>query len=256
MFTWMKRALQWAWGVRDTILELVIIVMIGWEIHEGNRQYELLEKMNKNTADTVCAMEELRKEQAESLTAMNKTFGEAVTAMKSQLAILQTAQQAQLREQSKHAEFKLCIKALHHGGCAPVGSQEYFSSDQSGYSVGTIASVIFDLTNTGDKDGTNVKLSLTADPEYTLECQEVTVERIPKPVEGGSVRILANLGTIRAGKHKSVRCSATKGGLTIDYVRYLINVEADQLPPDGQPIGKALILNSHDPSVIKSLPPY
>jgi hypothetical protein len=145
---------------------------------------------------------------------------------------------------------------LHGPGCAPVGSQEYFNSDQSEYSARTIASVIFDLSNTGDKDGTNVTLSLTADPEYTLDCREVTVEKIPKPIEGGSVRILANLGTIRAGNHKSVRCFATKGGLTIDYVRYLVGIEADQLPPNGLSLGRTLILNSHDPSVIKNLPPY
>jgi hypothetical protein len=47
--------------------------------------------------DTVAAMEKLRKEQAESLTAMNGTFAEAVDAMKSQLAALKAAQRAQLK---------------------------------------------------------------------------------------------------------------------------------------------------------------
>jgi hypothetical protein len=145
-----KTICRWVWGARDTILELVIVAMIGWEIHEGNLQYTLLEKMNKNTADTVCAMEKLREEQAKSLTEMNNTFGEAVKAMKSQLVILQTAQEAQRREQTKRPAFKLCIKSLH-GGCNAVGSQPYFRSDQADYSPSSIASVIFELVNTGDK---------------------------------------------------------------------------------------------------------
>jgi hypothetical protein len=164
-------------------------------------------------------------------------------------------QKAQLREQAKHPEFRLCIKTMH-GECTPLVSQAYFRSDQADYSPSSIASAIFSLANIGNKDGTNVKLSLVAEPEYTLDCQDFPVEKIPKPLEGGSVRILVNLGTIRAGYQKSVRCSATKGGSTIDYVRYFINVEADQLPPNGQPIGKALILNSHDRNVIENLPPY
>jgi hypothetical protein len=50
-----------------------------------------------DVSDTVAAMEKLRKEQAESLTAMNGTFTEAVDAMKSQLAALKAAQRARLK---------------------------------------------------------------------------------------------------------------------------------------------------------------
>jgi hypothetical protein len=80
--------------------------------------------MNNNIADAVAAMEKLRKEQAESLTAMNGTFTEAVDAMKSQLATLKAAQRAQLKEQVKHPVFDLYVKT--HAGRFSVGSQNFY----------------------------------------------------------------------------------------------------------------------------------
>ena len=80
--------------------------------------------MNNNIADAVAAMEKLPKEQAESLTAMNGTFTEAVDAMKSQLATLKAAQRAQLKEQVKHPVFDLYVKT--HAGRFSVGSQNFY----------------------------------------------------------------------------------------------------------------------------------
>jgi hypothetical protein len=73
MFCVLKKAGRVLWDTHDTLLELVIIVMIKWEIHEENRQYCLLEQMIANTAANVAAMKELRTEHAKSLTDMNKT---------------------------------------------------------------------------------------------------------------------------------------------------------------------------------------
>jgi hypothetical protein len=67
-------------SLRDLILELVIIALIGWEVHEGNRQFDLLGAMNRNTAATVAAMNNLRQDQQASL-ATQKTTLETITAM-------------------------------------------------------------------------------------------------------------------------------------------------------------------------------
>jgi hypothetical protein len=234
---------------RQFLLEVLVIILIGIEIRYSRVQLQHeRELFNEQKAEFV-----LQQQAQQQTIQLLTTAGTALNTLSENVKAQEAAQKAQQR---RRPAFELCVKTPRHGGCAPVGSQPYFPSDQSEYSTRAIASVIFDLSNTGDKDATNVKLGLTAEPEYTLECQEVTVEKLPKPVEGGSVRILANLGTIRAGNHKPVRCFATKGGSVIDYVRYLVHIEADQLPPDGLSFGRALILNSHDPSVIKNLPTY
>src|SRR5271156_5404175 len=44
-------------SLRDLLLELVVIALIGWEVHEGNKQYDLLKTMNSNAAATVAAMQ-------------------------------------------------------------------------------------------------------------------------------------------------------------------------------------------------------
>jgi hypothetical protein len=80
-------------------LEIAVIVLTGIEIilsiggiwlgfREGRQQAKVLSNIADSTRDSVDAMKELRKEQAESLTAMNNMFGEAVAPMKSQLATL------------------------------------------------------------------------------------------------------------------------------------------------------------------------
>ena len=53
------------------------------------------------------------------------------------------------------------------------------------------------------------------------------VERIPTPVEGSTTRILVKLGTIWAGKDKTVRCSATETPV-LNRVTIYLGVEADQ----------------------------
>ena len=92
---------------------------------------------------------------------------------------------------------------------------------------GAKASLVLELVNTGNKDATNVNLSLTAESEYLLDCEQYTVERIPTPVEGSTTRILVKLGTIWAGKDKTVRCSATETPV-LDRVTIYLGVEADQ----------------------------
>jgi hypothetical protein len=247
---------------RDFRLEIAVIVLIGIEIvlsifgiwlgfSEGRQQAKVLSNIADSTHDSVDAMKELRKEQAESLTAMNNTFGEAVDAMKSQLAILQTAQRAQLREQARKPAFELYVKT--HNSHFPLGSQKSFPSEQAEYSGGTKGSIVLDLENTGDKDATNVKLSLMAESEYTLDCEQYAVERIPTPVEGGSTRILVNLGTIRLKNHKTVRCSASKP-YVMEYVKLYFGVEADQLPAGGRSFPPIMIVNTHNPDIIRSLP--
>jgi Ni,Fe-hydrogenase III small subunit len=92
---------------------------------------------------------------------------------------------------------------------------------------GAKASLVLELVNTGNKDATNVNLSLTAESEYFLDCEQYTVERIPTPVEGSTTRILVKLGTIWAGKDKTVRCSATETPV-LNRVTIYLGVEADQ----------------------------
>jgi hypothetical protein len=59
---------------RDLILELVIIALIGWEVHEGNKQYDLLQTMNANTAATVTAVKNLQQAQDASLDTLKDTL--------------------------------------------------------------------------------------------------------------------------------------------------------------------------------------
>ena len=51
-----------------------------------------------------------------------------------------------------------------------------------------------DLVNTGNKDATNVKLSVTTESDYVRDCEQYEVERLPAPVEASSTRILVKLG--------------------------------------------------------------
>jgi hypothetical protein len=155
---------------------------------------------------------------------MNDTFGDAVKAMRDQLAILQAEQKTNLKEQAKHPSFKLCIKTVH-GGCPVVdSSNSYFYSEQ--YPLGPKISAIFELENTGNKDATNVKLRLMTEAEYTLDC-EGSVEKTPKPVESGRTIIEVNLGTIQVNDRKSVWCSASKP-YTTDRVTFYLSAKADQ----------------------------
>jgi hypothetical protein len=61
-------------GLRDLILELVIIALIGWEVHEGNKQFDLLKKMNDNTAATTAATGQLRQAQLDSLATLKDSL--------------------------------------------------------------------------------------------------------------------------------------------------------------------------------------
>jgi hypothetical protein len=72
------------------------------------------------------------------------------------------------------------------------------------------AFIVLDLVNTDNKEATNVKLSVTTESDYVLDCEQYEVERIPAPVEASSTRILVKLGTVRVTEHKAVRCSASK----------------------------------------------
>jgi hypothetical protein len=136
---------------------------------------------------------------------------------------------AQKAQQSRRPAFELYVKSSH-GGRHPVTSEGYFPSEQAEYSGGPKASVVFDVENTGDKDVTNVKLSLKAESEFVLECDQYDVEKIAESLERGATEILVNLKTIRANHgHKSVRCSASKS-IVVDYVTLYLGIEADQLP--------------------------
>jgi len=104
------------------------------------------------------------------------------------------------------------------------------------------------LQNTGDKDGTNVKLSVKAEAEYSLDCEGFPIDRIPKAVEGGSIRIEVNLGTIMVNDRKSVRCSASKS-YPIDYVKLYLGVKMDQLPRVIS-FPTIVVANTHDPNLL------
>ncbi len=54
-----ERRDRWISG-RDFVLEIVIIVLIGWEIHEGRQQAKVLEHMDRSTGDTASAMQAAR----------------------------------------------------------------------------------------------------------------------------------------------------------------------------------------------------
>lgn len=134
---------------------------------------------------------------------------------------------ARKAEQSKKPVFVLYVKS--HVGRILVRSQEFYRFEEMRRSSqsGAKASLVLELVNTGNKDATNVNLSLTAESEYFLDCEQYTVERIPTPVEGSTTRILVKLGTIWAGKDKTVRCSATETPV-LNRVTIYLGVEADQ----------------------------
>jgi|HubBroStandDraft_6_1064221.scaffolds.fasta_scaffold13708_2 hypothetical protein len=54
-----ERRERWISG-RDLFLEIVIIALIGWEIHEGRQQAKVLEHMDSTSGDTASAMKTAR----------------------------------------------------------------------------------------------------------------------------------------------------------------------------------------------------
>ena len=68
-----ERREQWISG-RDFFLEIVIIVLIGWEIHQGREQAKSLQHMDTSTAATANAMQTARDSLKSLADAQNETL--------------------------------------------------------------------------------------------------------------------------------------------------------------------------------------
>jgi hypothetical protein len=184
--------LKWIWDRRDTILELVIILMIGWEIHEGNVQYALLARMNDNTSNTVhaiqtlqdeqkssfgtmttgvqntvLAVQELQKQQQTSISQMKSLNSElqiAAETMKTQLAIVKEEQKQRLAEENKKPQFAILLRGDRVGATFPFLDKVNGTKDFP-----------LVLTNIGDASATNGVLRITSDPSthFTCDCKTV-----------------------------------------------------------------------------------
>jgi len=112
-------------SLRDLLLELVVIALIGWEVHEGNKQYDLLKTMNSNAAATVAAMQKsveamgkLQQAQDDSLKTSNASLlanKQIADTLSNQLRILKVEQDARIEQQNRHPVFELTARTWEFG---------------------------------------------------------------------------------------------------------------------------------------------
>jgi hypothetical protein len=117
------------WTNRDTILELVIIALIAWEIHGSNEQLAvldrmngLLDKMNQNAATTAMngslTAQDLKilKDQQAAALATEKSTLETISkvnkALQGQLSILQADQKQRAEELAKRPNMVLKVGGI------------------------------------------------------------------------------------------------------------------------------------------------
>jgi hypothetical protein len=230
-------------SLRDLILEIVVIILIGLELYfgitEGNKQAMILNQMNSSTTLTATTMKTLQQSQQDSLeeqkksldslnqmngklqTSLQKT-GDMTVAMQDQLKILQEEQSSRLAEQAKKPKLELDSNMipLNTLSIIPLKPREQ-----------TETKVTFDLLlrNIGDAPARNGFMRVIVNAkEVHLECSAPSQFLYEEP-ESAMHTLLVPFQIIRPGGNIPMSVSAifTKGQQPFSI---LFNVDADEIP--------------------------
>jgi hypothetical protein len=229
-------------SLRDLILEIVVIVLIGLELYfgitEGNKQAVILGQMNTSTAATAQTMKVLQKAQQDSLDEQKKSLtsltqmndklqgslqqtGDMAVAVRKQLAILQEEQNSRLAEQAKKPKLELDAGAtpLNTLVTIPLKSREESETK-----------VTFDLylRNLGDAAARNGILRVIVNAkDLTLECNSQYQRLFEEPDSTFHV-ILVPFQVIRSNGNMplSITANFPKGQQPFSL---LFNVDADEI---------------------------
>lgn len=177
----MARQNGWWITPLEIFLELVIIGMIAWEIHEGNRQYHLLETMNANAAATVAAMGKLQQAQDNSLKTSNDSLRanqQIAGTLTNQLKILKIEQDTRIEQQNRRPALELRTDTLEPGvGRRVVRLESGGMPAAAGVHVTrtngtTEVTLYFSLRNVGTGPAINVAMTARTSPKVHIRCVE------------------------------------------------------------------------------------
>jgi hypothetical protein len=177
-------------SLRDLLLELIVIALIGWEVHEGNKQYDLLNTMNLNAAATVAAMQKsveamgkLQQAQDDSLKTSNASLlanQQIAETLTNQLRILKVEQDARIEQQNRRPTLELTTVTWEMPRRA-IRLESGKSPGEAGVRVtrtnGTNeVTLYFALRNVGSSPAINVTVTPRATPEVYVQCVESGTE--------------------------------------------------------------------------------
>ena len=180
----------WWITLLEIFLELVIIAMIAWEIHEGNKQYHLLETMNANAAATVAAMGKLQQAQDNSLKTSNDSLRanqQIAGTLTNQLKILKIEQDARLEQQNRRPILELTTVTWEPGvGSKPVrvesGKMPAAGVVRVGRTMGTDeVTLYFALRNVGTSPAINATVKPRTSSKVQTKCVESGVQLAATP---------------------------------------------------------------------------
>jgi hypothetical protein len=230
-------------SLRDLVLEIVVIVLIGLELYfgitEGNKQAMILNQMNTSTTATATAMGNLLTAQQNSLTEQTKSLdslkqmndklqtslqktSDMAVAVQTQLKILQEEQTSRLAEQAKKPKLELDsgLIPLNTVSIIPLKPREE-----------TETKVTFDLSlrNIGDANARNGLLRvIVSGKDIHLECSAPSQLLYEQPESVVHI-LLVPFQILRPGGNIPMSISAIfpKGQTPFSIV---FNVDADEIP--------------------------
>jgi hypothetical protein len=95
---------------RDLLLEIVVIALIAFELHDASQQSTILDNLKKSSSDTARAMQTLVQDQKDSVGTQKDSLAkikETNDIIAQQLTILKTEQEERIAEENRRPKFEL-----------------------------------------------------------------------------------------------------------------------------------------------------
>jgi hypothetical protein len=233
--------------IRDFVLEIIIIALIGieiglgvWGLREGGQQAKVLNDMNTNTAATVKAVGELRKAQEQALTEQTKSLAsleqmntalqssvretaQMLEAAQKQLQILQAEQAARLAELAKKPNLQLYVGA---SVLKPVGATESAKPKQI---TSTLASFDITLRNGGNASATKGVLRIIAFDKDVRVSSSAPSQGVYEPDANSPHTLLVPFELLRPNVQIPMSITANYPAGQQPFI-ITFNVDADEVP--------------------------
>jgi hypothetical protein len=233
--------------IRDFVLEIIIIALIGieiglgvWGLREGGQQAKALNDMNTNTAATVKAVGELRRAQEQALTEQTKSLAsleqmntalqssvretaQMLEAAQKQLQILQVEQAARLAELAKKPNLQLYVG---RSVLKPVGATEPAKPKQI---TSTLASFDITLGNAGNASATKGVLRIIAFDKDVRVSSSAPSQGVYEPDANSPHTLLVPFELLRPNVQIPMSITANYPAGQKPFI-IIFNVDADEVP--------------------------